>query len=465
MSDTKVKDKKKIGTFELACYGIGNCIGSGIFVSMGEGISHTGHSISLSLILSCVVVLFAYWYKTLMSGMFVLPGGRYSQTALLQPPILVGFSGVSLVFSGLSFAMYGISIAEYAATVFPQIEPYSKLIAIAIITLFFLTTLMGGKFMGKFNAIMVLVLIVSLIVYLIFGLPKVDFSTVSPASDNYFYGGPMGFVMAIALMSFACQGATMPIDMTKDARNPKKTLPKAILFASVVVMVVYVLIGIVSSGVLPIEEVAGKNLGVVAKSIFPYPVFVIFIIGGACFAIATSLYSTIAGIQYPLLQSVEDGWLPAFLGKKTKNGYPWVLMLLLYVVALIPVFVEAGLSSLVSLIMIPTMILNTVNNVLMFKLIKQYPDAWKNSFFHMKKGLLTFSLILATLCSLLITLALFTTLKLSEAILMAVIVALLFVYSFYRIKAGKVNLTEIEQAKKEAEAAAQGGAEASEATV
>lgn len=459
----KAANKKTIGTFELACYGIGNCIGSGIFVSMGEGIGHTGHSISLSLIFSCIVVLFAYWYKTLMSGMFVLPGGRYSQMALLQPPILVGFSGVSMVFSGLSFAMYGISIAEYAATVFPQIEPYSKVIAIAIITLFFLTTLLGGKFMGKFNAIMVLVLIVSLIVYLIFGLPKVDFSAVSPASENYFYGGPMGFVMAIALMSFACQGATMPIDMTKDARTPKKTLPKAILLASAVVMVVYVLIGIVSSSVLPVEEVAGKNLGIVAKSIFPFPVFVIFIMGGACFAIATSLYSTIAGIQYPLLQAVEDGWLPAFLGKKTKKGYPWLMMLLLYVVSLIPVFVDVGLSSLVSLIMIPTMILNTVNNILMFKLIKKYPDAWKNSFFHMKKGLLVVSLVLATLCSLLITLALFTTLKASEAIMMAVVVALLFVYGFYRIKTGKVNLTEIEQAKKEAEAAAQGKAE--EATV
>lgn len=39
----KAANKKTIGTFELACYGIGNCIGSGIFVSMGEGISHTGH--------------------------------------------------------------------------------------------------------------------------------------------------------------------------------------------------------------------------------------------------------------------------------------------------------------------------------------------------------------------------------------------------------------------------------------
>ena len=80
--------KKLLGVPELTCYGIGNSIGSGIFVSMGVSIGYTGHSITLALALACVVVLFAYAYKTVMAGMFVLPGGRYSQAALLQPPLL-----------------------------------------------------------------------------------------------------------------------------------------------------------------------------------------------------------------------------------------------------------------------------------------------------------------------------------------------------------------------------------------
>ncbi len=450
----EIKEKKKIGVPELACYGIGNCIGSGIFVSMGVGIGYTGKSIPLALVFSCVVVLFAYWYKTLMAGMFALPGGRYAQQALLQPPILVGFSGISLIFGGLSFAMYGLSIVDYAATVWPAIDPYKKWIALAIITFFFLTTLLGGKFMGKFNAIMVAVLIVSLIVYLIVGLPKVDFSAITPSSGNYFSGGIVGFIMAIALMSFACQGATMPIDMTEDAKNPKKSMPKAILLSSAVVMVVYVLIGIVSVGVLPVEQVADKNLGVVAQSIFPRAVFVIFIIGGACFAIATSLYTTIAGIQYPLLQSVKDGWLPSFLGKKTKGGYPWLIMALMYIIAVIPVFVDLALSDLVSIIMIPTMILNTVNNVLMFKLVKKYPTAWENSFFHMPKALLNASLVFATFCSFLITAALFTTLKAYQIAVMAGIVAAMFAFAYYRIKAGKIDLGALNEAKAEAEKAA-----------
>ena len=451
--EANAENKKKLGVAELACYGIGNCIGSGIFVSMGTAIGFTGRSITLALVCACIVVLFAYSYKTLMSGMFVLPGGHYSQSALLQPPILVGVSAISGIFVGLAFAMYGLSIVEYASIIFPQIEPYGKFVAIAIITLFFATTFLGGKFMGKFNLIMVGVLILSLLVYIIAGLPKVDFSTANPASEGYFSDGPFGFIMAVAMMSFACQGATRPIEMTPDAKNPKKTLPKAILIASFVVMIVYVFIAIVTAGVLPIEQVADRNLGVVAEQIFPRSIYVIFTLGGACFAIATSLYGAIAGVQHPMLATIEDDWLPAFLGKKNKKGYPWVMMLVLYIIAIVPVFVDMGLDDLISLMMIPTMILNLINNCLMFRLLKKYPAAWKNSFFHMPKAAFVITIILAIFADLLLSVALFTTLEAGDQYFLIGMIVFLFGFSFYRIKAGKINLKDLENAKEQAEKA------------
>ena len=449
----KTSEKRKLGVAELSCYGIGNCIGSGIFVSMGTAIGFTGRSITLALVVACVVVLFAYAYKTLMSGMFVLPGGNYSQSALLQPPILVGVTAISSIFAGLAFAMYGLSVVEYASIIFPQIEPYSKLVAIGIITLFFLTTFLGGKFMAKFNLAMVGVLILSLLVYIFAGIPKVDFATANPLSEGYFSDGPVGFIMAVAMMSFACQGATRPIEMTPDAKDPKRTLPKAILVASFVVMIVYVLIAVVTAGVLPIEQVADKNLGVVAEKIFPHSVYVIFTLGGACFAIATSLYGAIAGVQHPMLATIEDGWLPAVLGKKNKKGYPWVMMLVLYIVAIVPVFIDMGLDDLISLMMIPVMIINLINNCLMFKLLKKYPVAWKNSFFHMPKSAFNITIVLAIIADLLISVSLFTTLEAGDQYLLIGMVVFLFAFSFYRIKTGKIDLKALEIAKAQAQQA------------
>ena len=311
--------------------------------------------------------------------------------------------------------------------------------------------------MGKFNLVMVGVLIVSLSVYILTGLPQVDYSTLIPR-ENYFSGGAFGFVMAIALMAFACQGATMPVAMTADAEDPKNSLPKAILIASGVVTVVYILIAIVSSGVLPIEQVADKNLGVVAREIFPYPVFVIFILGGACFAIATSLYGAIAGVQHPLLATIDDGWLPKVLGIKTKTGYPWLMMLILYIVAVVPIWIDMGLNALISMMMIPTMILNLVNNALMFSLIKRYPDAWKGGFFRLPKWALYMTVVLAIFADLLISAALMTQLKGRDLYFMIGMIAALFAYSYYRLKSGKVNLQDIQRIREEAQAAADASA-------
>ena len=448
MEETK---EKLLGIPELTCYGIGNCIGSGIFVSLGVSIGYTGASITCAIAVSCIMVLFAYGYKTIMAGMFVLPGGRYSQAALLQPTFLVGISALASAFAGLSFAMYAISIVEYAATVFPAIAAYDKLIELLILTLFFATTLLGDKFMGAFNMIMVVVLIAALCVYICVGLPQVDWGSISPGTGDFFCGGAAGFLMAVATMSFACQGSTLPVDMTAKTKNPKRSLPIAILLSSLVILVVYCLISIVSSGILPVEEVADQNLGVVAKSIFPWPVFVIFIIGGACFAIATSLYSTIASIRYPLLATIEDGWLPKFLGVKTKGGYPWLLMLLLYLTAIIPVFADLSLQALISVIMIPTMILNTVNNILVIGLVKRYPDAWKRSFFHMPMPLFHLIMVIAALCSAVMALALFVTMDAGERVLLVALLAVTIIYCAYRLKAGKVNLSDIERARQQAE--------------
>ena len=182
--------------------------------------------------------------------------------------------------------------------------------------------------------------------------------------------------------------------------------------------------------------------------------FVIFILGGACFAIATSLYGAIASVQHPLLATVADGWLPEILATKNKSGYPWVMMLILYAFAIVPIWFDMGLNALISLMMIPTMVLNLINNALMVKLVKRYPDAWKSGFFKMPVWALYITITLAILADLLISVALMTQLKGGDLYFMIGMLLALFGYSFYRLKAGKVNLQDIQRIREEAESAA-----------
>ncbi len=446
-----MEENKKIGILELTGYSVGNCVGTGIFVSMGLGIAFTGRSIPLALIIASIVVLFAYAFRPLLAGMFVLPGGKYSQQALLQPKLLIGVSAISNVLAGLGFAMFAIAIVDYAEIIFPQIAGYAQLISALIVSVFFLTTMLGAKFKGIFNVIMVGIMVISLSMFTIFGLPNVQAGVFDIASEGYFSGGAMGFVMAIACMAFACQGSSISVEMTADAKNPKRNVPISVLLATVIVAIFYCLLSIVASGVLPVEEVANESLGVVAEVILPYPAFVVFILGGACFAIATSLYSYIVSIQNPLLETINDGWLPAVFAKKTKNGYPYVMNAVLYIIAVVPIFMDMGVLEIISFTTIPTMILTIINNILCVPLVKKYPKAWKESFFHMPMWLFYVVIVLSVLSGLIIVVALFVEMEAGSQFAMIAMIAVLFLFSYLRLKSNKVDLKSIEQAKAEAE--------------
>ncbi len=338
----------------------------------------------------------------------------------------------------------------YLTQVFPGIAPYGKLIAIAIQTFFFLVTLRGTKFMAKLNITMVAVLTVALTAFIVVGLPQVRPGAFAFQDAQYFSGGAFGLLTAVAMMGFACQGSTILVSFASDAEKPTRKIPIAILVTTAIVGVIYFLMSIVAAGVLPVEQIAGQSLAVTAEAMFSQSVFVAFVIGGPCFAIATSLFTAISTMKYPVLSAVEDGWLPAVIGKKTKSGYPWVIMLGMYILAVLPILTDMSIEQVASYFIIPTMLLSMLNNVLFLKIPKQYPNAWKKSFFHMPMACLIGIVVLSILCDCLVCVAMFTTLEGNDRMMIVLVVALSFIYSYLRLRSGKVNMKSKEEAKQQA---------------
>jgi hypothetical protein len=71
----------------------------------------------------------------------------------------------------------------------------------------------------------------------------------------------------------------------------------------------------------------------------------------------------------------------------------------------------------------------------------------------MPKIAFVITIILAIIADLLISVALFTTLEAGDQYFIIGMVAFLFAFSFYRIKAGKIDLKALEQAKEQAQKA------------
>ena len=179
-------------------------------------------------------------------------------------------------------------------------------------------------------------------------------------------------------------------------------------YSTIVVGVVYTLIGMVASGVLPVEQVADKPLSEVAFSIMPYGLYVFFIIAGALFALLTTINGTIGYMTKPIVLACRDGWLPKRLGvlhKKFKT--PWAVLILCYVMICLPWVAEINLNTIAN----STVILLRFGLALlcfyMIRLPKAMPEAWAHSPYHVSDRKLKFISILTGVLALLQVIVLF----------------------------------------------------------
>jgi len=432
-----MEESKKLKMFDLLSVGIGSCIGAGIFSMLGIGIYYAGRGVTLALILAMLVVFVEYIRTPILSATFALPGGSYDYSALTLPPFFTGASALIMVISNLSLSVMGISIASYLAQLVPALAAYQKPIAFAVMTAFFAASIKGSGFLAKIQNVMVILMYVALGLFVVFGILHRD-----PAisAEPYLPQGPGGLLVAIAMMSFTCNGITNIVNLTKDTEDPKRLIPNAMVVATLICTGIYALLGFAATAALPYGQLAGQNLGFIAQQVMPSGVYVFFVVGGAVFALATSLLGGISAMKWPILASAKDGWLPAVLTKETKGGFPWVIMLMMYLIGVVPIIGGFSLESIVSLIMVPAAIMSIAGNLINWNLPRKFPKAWAENSWHLSEGMYHFLIILSTICALIISVFTLSTQSTSGIIANLGMSAFLFIFGYLRYKSGKVHL-------------------------
>ena len=241
--------QNKLKLFDLVSIGVGSIIGAGIFSMLMMGLSMTGRSIALALAFAMLVVFLQGIKSLFLSSMFALEGGMYAQQALILPPIFTGTTAITYVVSNMSMSVFGISIAQYLSQLIPALAPYQTPLGILIVTLAFLLTYKGAGALAKVQNLMAVCRYVALALFVFFGLKQGGTAEVMAAP--YFAAGPMGFLMATAIMSFACNGGVNIMNLAGSAENPRRNIPLAFLLAEVICTVIYFLLGHVAGRVVP----------------------------------------------------------------------------------------------------------------------------------------------------------------------------------------------------------------------
>ncbi|WP_410208729.1 APC family permease [Fusobacterium sp.] len=442
---------KKIGLWNIVGLGVGGAVGSGIFVTLGAALAYTGRSILPVTVICAFYMLLAYWYNLGLSGIFVIEGGDYSMKGMLLPPLLTGFGGWANVIWAFGCTSYALAITSYLGDLWPQIQNNNTLVSTVILSLFFLLTIKGSRFVTLFQNAVTAMLVIALISFIIFGLPNVNIPLFFDSSydGGLFYGGIAGLISAIAIMGWACQGSTMgPVGVVVVTKNPKKNIPLGIILSTVIVSIIYGLMSFVAAGILPYEQVANQNLSIVAREILPSGLFAFFVIGGGICAIMSSFLMVLVMIRYPLIHMANDGWLPPVFKKQTKDGYPYMCYLLVYIIALIPILTKMSVSNAISMLMIPTMLINVYLNAYCAKVPEKFPDQFAKRSLKISPGIYKLCSWLGSFCAGIIALTLFKELNFSNAVIALCIILFPLLFSWIALKK-TVNIHTLNSQKEE----------------
>ena len=437
------KNKKLLNTFDIFSHVVGNTIGAGVWVMLGLGIAVTGKSISLVMIVGAFLMLVAYSYNIIMVSMFPLKGGDYSQKTLVFTPLIGGIVSYMQLVAGFAFSLLALSACQFGATVVPAIGDYSTVISLVIISLFFLSTIVGDKLVARIKGLLVVCVLAAITIFIVVGLFNVKSGYIS--EGEFFTGGVKGFWSALSLTAYASMGTTVgAVNHAYVTKDPKRTVPKGILLGTLVVGIVYGLMGVVATGVLPIEDVMGKSVVLVAKAILPKHIYTLFVFGGICFALLGSLLGQITMHRYPVEQVADDGWLPDIFRKKSKGGYPYVIMGLFYVVSVVPILFGFNLDFIVSLLTIPALLLNAYCNMASLYVIKKFPSQWERSSMHMPIWAVSILCSLGTAACLVVVYNLFIGENTLQKIIQVSITVGMAILAYIRLKTGSVDVSKIE---------------------
>ncbi len=333
---TSNNKKKSISFMDLMGVSIGQIIGSGIMILTGIAIGITGKGVTWSFLAAAVLIIIPLISLAALGSAIPSNGGMYTYVRDLIGR-KTGFFFVALLVAGqLVLANYAIGFTEYAREFFPNIN--TTLVSSLVMTFIFLANIRGIKTAVFIQNIMVVMLLSALALFIVFGLPQVNDYGSFFTIDNVFPSGGMAFVSAAFLVRFALVGAEYIGELAGECENPGKIIPRAMILSTIVVALAYFLMAFVAAGVLPIEEVAFQTLGSVAKQIFPGPIYVFFIVGGAMFALISSLNAVFAWSTRGLKLAIEDGWLPTWLAAENKRyGTPHLLLAIFYIVGMLPI--------------------------------------------------------------------------------------------------------------------------------
>ena len=372
---------KLLGFWDLMSISLGQIIGTGVVVLTGVSISMTGYGAPWAFVLAFGIVAIPTVCIAALGSAIPSTGGNYTYVRDLLGSRTSFFYLSLLVVGQLILSSFAIGFAEYADALIPSID--LAIAAASIMILCFVANLFGIKMAARFQTLMVFGLLISLALYIVFGINHIaDFSPYTTL-PSVMPNGFSGFFAAAFLLRLSLIGSEFISEFGDEMENPGKMIPLVMGLSLTIVVALYILIAIVATGVLPLEQIAGKNLAATAEIIFSPTVYVAFIGGGIMISLVTSLNAIFGWCTRGLYMATADGWLPPRLAVLNRHGIPYIYLTVFFLIGITPILTGMSLGYVAILGNAVGAIFGLFPVFALFNLASKHPQAYRDAPFRL----------------------------------------------------------------------------------
>ncbi|SMX91897.1 APC family permease [Brevibacterium antiquum] len=321
--------KRTIGLFSLTMIGVGSTIGTGIFFILSESVPVAGPAVIWSFVIAGLVAGLAVICYAELAGSVPVSGSSYSYAyATLGELPAMGVAACLLLEYGVAGAAVAVGWSQYvnqllfnlfgfeiphALAYAPEEGGIVNLPAIALLAMCCFLLVRGTGESVVINTVMVCTKIGVLLFFVLVGVTGWNV-------DNFADFAPFGFSGVVAgsgLIFFSYVGMDAVATAGDETKNPKKTMPRALISALIIVTTVYVLVAIAALSAQPWQEFDGQTAGLSAilENIVGAQWPGTIVAAGAVISIFSVTLVSIYGQTRILFTMSRDGMMPKLFGE------------------------------------------------------------------------------------------------------------------------------------------------------
>lgn len=300
---------RRLGLFDAIAIGVGSMVGAGVFAAFAPASAVAGTGLLIGLAIAAVVAFCNATSSAQLAAQYPTSGGTYvyGRERLGEwPGFLAGWSFV--IGKTASSAAMALVFAAYVVPV-----GYTKVVAVLAIVALTAVNYFGITRTAVLTKILVAAVLTVLVVGVVLGLTgsiEPNVAGLGSFTDSGWYG----ILQSAGLLFFAFAGYARIATLGEEVVRPERTIPRAIVSALGIALLVYAVIALTLLSVLGPDSLASSSaplvdLVVASGHSWASPLMRI----GAALAALGALLALIAGIGRTSLAMARHDDLPSYL--------------------------------------------------------------------------------------------------------------------------------------------------------